>query len=86
MRNRRIWVRDWLARRYQQGTYENLMQELRIGDEAAYKRFLRMTPGTFEILLNMVAPHIQRHDTRFRLAISAGERLAVTLRFLATGE
>ena len=33
----------------------------------------------------MVAPLITQQDTNMRQAISAGERLALTLRFLATG-
>ena len=34
----------------------------------------------------MVAPTIQKQDTKFREAISSEERLVVTLRFLATGD
>ncbi|CAM4735492.1 unnamed protein product [Leuciscus chuanchicus] len=45
-----------------------------------------MNAEVFEFILNKVAPLITRHDTKWRLAISAKERLAVTLRFLATGE
>jgi len=36
-------------------------------------------------LLKLVSPYITHQYTRFRKAISADERLAVTLRFLATG-
>uniref|UniRef100_A0A1X7U532 Transposase Helix-turn-helix domain-containing protein n=1 Tax=Amphimedon queenslandica TaxID=400682 RepID=A0A1X7U532_AMPQE len=35
---------------------------------------------------HFVSPLIKRQDTVMRQAISPGERLAVTLRFLATGE
>ena len=45
-----------------------------------------MSPERFENLLHMVAPTIQKQDTKFREAISAEERLVVTLRFLATGD
>ena len=45
-----------------------------------------MDAATFEKLLCMVAPMITHKDTVMREAISLGERLAVTLRFLATGE
>ncbi|XP_036436857.1 protein ANTAGONIST OF LIKE HETEROCHROMATIN PROTEIN 1-like [Colossoma macropomum] len=47
---------------------------------------LRMTAEEFDFLLERVAPLITKEDTRFWKAISARERLSVTLRFLATGE
>ena len=62
------------------------MQELRLGDEAALKNFLRVNSATFEELLGIVGPHITYQDTHLRQAIPAGERLALTLRFLASGE
>ncbi|KAK7925261.1 hypothetical protein WMY93_007571 [Mugilogobius chulae] len=51
-----------------------------------FKELMRMTTTEFEYILNKVAPLITKKDTKMRLAISAEERLAVTLRFLATGE
>lgn len=47
---------------------------------------MRMTPNRFEHLLSLVAPLIQKKNTRFREAISPPQRLALTLRYLATGE
>ena len=62
------------------------MRELRAIDVSSYQNFVRMNAATFETLLNMVAPLIFRKDTNMREAIPPGERLALTLRFLATGE
>ena len=45
-----------------------------------------MTPNRFEHLLTLVAPLTEKRTTRFREPISASQRLALTLRFLATGE
>ena len=42
---------------------------------------LRMTAEDFEVLLRRVAPLITKRDTQMRLAITAKERLALTLRF-----
>lgn len=45
-----------------------------------------MSPERFDHLLGLVSPLITKKDTNFREAISPAERLALTLRFLATGE
>ena len=49
-------------------------------------RYLRMSPERYGHLLRLVSPLIKKQDTNLRKAILAGERLAVTLRFLASGE
>ena len=55
-------------------------------DTSSYRNFLRMDSTSFEELLRKVGPKISLQNTVMRDAIPAGERLAVTLRFLATGE
>lgn len=45
-----------------------------------------MTSSDFEGLLDKIAHIIQKRDTPFRSAIPPHERLAVTLRFLGTGD
>ena len=45
-----------------------------------------MSPDRFDHLLGLVTPLIAKKDSRFRKAIPECERLALTLRFLATGE
>ncbi|KAK8788609.1 hypothetical protein V5799_021616 [Amblyomma americanum] len=82
---RMSWVSPWLQRRKQQGAYENLMRELALEDSENYRRWIRMYTATFEELLGEVRPHITKKDTPFREAIQAGERLAIILRYLATG-
>lgn len=44
-----------------------------------------MSVEDFEKLLHAVERKIMKQDTNFRNAISARERLAITLRFLGTG-
>lgn len=51
-----------------------------------FKNFTRMTKNDFEFLLNLITPKIMKKDTTFRRAISPRDRLALTLRFLATGD
>ena len=48
------------------------------------KRFLRMTPQIFDELLELVED-ITKENTRFRDAIAAKIKLAITIKFLATG-
>ena len=83
--NRKIWVRKKIQNRPAQGVHNNLLQELRNNDPSGYKNFSRMDSETFDELLNRVGPLITHQDTRFRKAIPPSERLALTLRFLATG-
>nr|CAI5824170.1 unnamed protein product [Callosobruchus analis] len=45
-----------------------------------------MSASDFEILLNKIGPKIVKIDTNLREAIPVKERLAITLRFLATGD
>ncbi|CAK1602623.1 unnamed protein product [Parnassius mnemosyne] len=45
-----------------------------------------MSLEDFEYLLNKVSPVIMKRDTQLREAIPARVRLAVTLRFLASGD
>ena len=45
-----------------------------------------MDKEKFNDLVGRISFHIQRQDTIMRAAISPRERLAVTLRYLATGE
>jgi len=44
-----------------------------------------MNDDSFSILLQRIAPTIQRQDIVLRKAIPAEERLSLTLRYLATG-
>ena len=85
-KKRSCWVRPWLLRRYELGYYDNLMVELANEDIEGYISFQRLNPELFAELLAKVTPYIQKKDTVMRPAISAGARLAVTLRYLATGK
>ena len=44
-----------------------------------------MDAASYDELLDMVRPLIQKEDTIMREAIPPNERLSITLRFLATG-
>ena len=82
---RTCWVRPILLRRDQTGEYHTLVREMRDTDPAAHQRYFLMTVGDFDQLLDLVSEKIKKETTNMRDPISPGERLAVTLRFLAAG-
>ena len=72
-------------RRFRQGWYQNLLQEMQIEEVGEFRNFLRMTPEMFQELLEGLRPAISKKDTNYRKAIPPEIRLAATLRYLATG-
>ena len=84
-RKRRLWTREWILQRDRLGAFHKLMQEIRLTDSSSHRNFVSMDATAFEELLRAVAPYITYQDTVMRSAISSAERLALTLRFLATG-
>ena len=78
-RVRRRATRSWLLGRKQRSAYNTLLKELHTEDPNEFRNYFRMDKTTFKMLLEKVRPLIERQE-----AISAAERLAVTLRFLAT--
>ena len=84
-------MRQWISRREERGVFHHLIRELEVGDVVAYKEFFRMTKEQFCFLLRKVSPLIQKKEqpppiNTVRATIQPDERLAVTLRYLATGE
>ncbi len=75
-----------LQRRTLYGQYERLMSELEVEDPAAFKNFLRVEPAMFREMLNQLGSAIAKQDTFYRKLLHPGLRLAITLRFLATGD
>eukprot|EP00102_Acyrthosiphon_pisum_P018923 XP_016656133.1 PREDICTED: uncharacterized protein LOC107882382 [Acyrthosiphon pisum] len=64
----------------------NLMEDLRREPSGKFENFCRMSATDFEFLLSKIGPVIKKNDTIMREAIPVQERLAVTLRFLASGD
>ena len=69
-RSHNMWVRPWLQQREERGAYHNM----------------RMTPEFFEMIKTRLEPRLARQATNYRTPISVGEKLALTIRYLATGE
>lgn len=83
-RQRRFWVRPLFQSRSQYGAFDLLMAELRETDTARYKGFTRLSVQDFDDMLSIVRADITG-GFGSRLPIPADMRLAVTLRYLATG-
>jgi hypothetical protein len=62
------------------------MQEVHLNNFLLFKNFTRMSAGDFELVLQMIGPKISTQYTNMRESIPSSTRLAVTLRFLATGD
>lgn len=85
-KQRSVWVRPYLLRRPKLGYYENLMMELEKENPVLYKNFMRLDAAMFHDIVNQVTPYIKKKATNCRKPLEPGLKVAVTLRFLATGE
>ncbi|KYN21997.1 hypothetical protein ALC57_05621 [Trachymyrmex cornetzi] len=77
-RNRRWWVRPINQRRSQYGDFSTLFSELK-EDLDLFFRYTRMDVPTFYELLRLVEPYLRKKQY-------PEQRLAITLRYLATGD
>jgi hypothetical protein len=62
------------------------LADLKLEEGAGFKNFVRMTPSDFEILPPTIGSKISGTETKYRAVIPPSIRLAITLRYLATGE
>ena len=80
---KRKWTKRWLTCR--KLSSKNILHELALHEPNDYKNYLRMDESLFQELLAKVRNRIERRNTVMRNAIPAEQRLAATLRYLATG-
>ena len=85
-RKHNMWVRPWLLQREERGAYHNIMADLYATDIPGFTNYMRMTPEFFEMIKTRLEPHLARQATNYTAPISVGEKLALTIRYLATGE
>ena len=85
-KKRRVWVWPYLQRKAQYGHYDTLMDELYDDNPELYRNYIRMDRQQFMDIVELISPIIERKNTRWRPAIDPRARLAITLRFLATGD
>ena len=86
-RKERINWRDPFLEPKELSEYHTVMQQLREhNDIRRFQKFVRVSPDLFDNIVRRVGPKIARQDTNFRLAIPVEQRIAIALRFVATGE
>ena len=94
-KRRRFWVRPSLLSRAIYSA-NDLLADLQRDDtdpvtnkvtkSGHFKNFTRISVEDFNMLSEGIAAYVQKMDTNYRQAITVTEQLAVTLRFLATGD
>ena len=82
---RTTWSKTWIQKRQGHGVYASLLRELQGEDPEAFRQYHRLDVNSFKYVLKIVEPLIRKKETVMRASICPEERLAVTLRFLATG-
>ena len=82
---KRFWRRGIFRDRKIQSEYYNLYQTLRDTDREFHYRYLRMSKERYDHLLGLICKKITKKDTVMREAITAEERLVITLRYLSAG-
>jgi hypothetical protein len=61
------------------------MQELERESHGDFTNYMRMEPRMFHELLLRVTPRLTKQDTNYRRALEPGLKLAITLRYMASG-
>lgn len=83
-KKRRMWSKNWFLKK-EEFSNERLLKELKENEPQDYRNYMRIDEEKFTKLLDMIKHKITKEDTVMRQAISAKVRLAITLRYLATG-
>ncbi|XP_017469447.1 PREDICTED: uncharacterized protein LOC108361357 isoform X2 [Rhagoletis zephyria] len=82
----RFWVNPFLMQRELHDLEANLLKNILWEDGTDFNNFCRMSIDQFNEVHSLVDTKIKKSDTRMRCAITTIVRLAITLRYLATGD
>lgn len=85
-KKKRIWFKPLHDRGETNLSYSSLRNDLLMSGPEFYRSFTRFSEDEFKNILQIIQPLIHKQDTCMRVAISDEERLAITLRFLSTGQ
>ncbi len=76
----------WLLRRPIYGHYETLLAELNRVDIPAFRNYTSMDSDMSFELVGRLSPRIEKQDTWYWKTLQPGLMVAITLRYLATGD
>ena len=84
-------TRQWIRRREERGAFHQLLKEITVEDEKGYQNLFHLSRDQFQFVADKIRPVIERKPQPYPLNllnnnVSVEEHLAVTLRFLATGD
>ena len=82
---RRLWISPLNVERFTHGAYSSTFLIARENDRHIFFKYIRMSPERFDHLLELVRPKIEK-QYKVCAPIPAEERLAVTLRYIASGD
>ena len=85
LHQQRFWVHPWITRCLELGQYYTLMAELEWEHCGDFVNYLRMDPAMFHDLLQCMTPRLTKMDTNCHAALEPDLKLAITLRYLASG-
>lgn len=85
-KRRRWWVSKFLKKRSSQNAVVFLNELKSQSEDGRFHNFCRCNQEDFERLLILIQVKIGKKNTNCREAISPRQKLAVTLRYLATGD
>ena len=80
----KCWVRPFLKRREEET--EKFLEELKVDPLSGFKNFSRISCEDFEVVINAIGPLIAKQDTNYRKSVPVSIRLAITLRYLGSGD
>lgn len=83
---RAIWVRQFWERGAENPYYVTLMTHLRAEGDEFFRNFAHVSEDQFNFLCVKVRSIVEKQDTPMRVAISVEERVALTLKHLASGD
>ncbi len=63
-----------------------MLNDLKSQPSGRFENFCRMTAVDFESFLSRIGPLIAKQDTNMRKCVPVQERVAIALRFFATGD
>ena len=74
-KKKRRWMKEWLEKRNAY-THETLLKDLRLSEPSDFQNFLRLDAASFDYLLKMITPRIEKRNTIMRDAIPPNQRLS----------